>query len=153
MKKLFGILNTLTIFCFVQCIVEHSYLVNSILVNESGKSIQIMFYKGGNLNPEFEVVISTEERKQVSSNETFTYAGLLSINDFDSLVVKYDNDKRSVHYGFNKLGKNTHAILFDNQRNLFNDNNYSKEKILDKKYKHESEFTYTFTEQDYLSAN
>lgn len=140
------------VICLAQCVIEHSYLVNGIFINQAGKPIQILFYKGESLDTEFQVTMSTGDRKQVSSDEMFTYAGLLSIKDFDSLIVKFDNDKISVHYGFGKVGKNTDAILFDNQRNLFNDRNYVREKTLDKKYKHESEYTYTFIEKDYLDA-
>ena len=111
-----------------------------------------MFYKGGVLDTESQAVLPSGDRKQVSSDELFTYAGLLSIKDFDSLLVEFDNMKRSVHYGFNKIGDNPNAILFDNQRNLFNENNYTKETLVDKKYKYENEYTYTFIEQDYLNA-
>lgn len=152
MKVLITKFSILTIFCLTQCIIEHSYQVNSFIVNQSGKSLQIYFYKGGILDAEFQEVISKEEKRLVSSDETFTYSGLLSIEDFDSLIVEFDDMKKLVHYGFNKSGNNPNAILFDNQRNLFNEDNYVKETIENKKYKHESEHIFTFNEQDYLNA-
>lgn len=135
-----------------ECTIEHSYFTKGIILNESGVPLKIHFYKEGISNSEFQVAVSNGERKQVSAEEIFTYAGLLARGDFDSLVVDFDHSRKSVHYGFGKTGTNQDAILYDNQRSLFNEKNYVKQKIVDKKYKHESEYVFTITEQDYRDA-
>jgi hypothetical protein len=70
----------------------------------------------------------------------------------DSVIVEFNNTKRTTHYGYNKTGNNSHAILSTSNRSLFNGTNYVQKTIKDDKCHLETEFIYTFTEQDYLNA-
>ena len=70
----------------------------------------------------------------------------------DSIVVVFDNQKKAVHYDFNKIGNNPLAILFNDKRCLFNGLAYESKVLIDNKCYAETEFTYTFVEQDYLNA-
>jgi hypothetical protein len=70
----------------------------------------------------------------------------------DSLVVVFHSSKKAVHYFNNVTGKNPNALLTNNPRSLFNEDNYVQKTIIDDDCHLETEFIYTFTEQDYLNA-
>ena len=70
----------------------------------------------------------------------------------DSFVVTFDNVYSIVHYKPTLIGSNPKRYLYSSKRNIYNDSSYAinirsetgQEKFVD--------FTYTFTNQDYLDA-
>jgi hypothetical protein len=68
----------------------------------------------------------------------------------DSIVVEF-NGKKLIHYG-RKNGSNPNAVALTSNRSLFLEANYAKKTITEDKCYLKTEFVYTFTEADYLSA-
>ncbi|GAL83936.1 hypothetical protein MYP_1164 [Sporocytophaga myxococcoides] len=71
---------------------------------------------------------------------------------FDSLNIVFDDTISSVHYRQNLSGDNPEAIKFENNRNLYNEDNYVRKVVMEKKHYISTEYSFTFTEQDYLNA-
>jgi hypothetical protein len=125
-------------------------------MNTSIHKIKIMPYYKGNIYLEGVKNIPENSSSEVLfSRNRGKSAGLSYATDLmfsDSLFVLYDDSICAVHYPQNLTGDNPQAIKYDNTRNLFNEKNYQYKIISEEKYKIHTEYTFTFTEQDYLDA-
>ena len=112
-------------------------------------------FKNGNLVPSKDLSLNNGEIKQVfseSSEGKFDGATYLVTLNSDSAVVTYFDGKKSTYLFYRIVSSNGNPILFENDRNFFNLNNWKKEVILETEKKLETNFTFTFTKEDYLRA-
>lgn len=70
----------------------------------------------------------------------------------DSFTVIFDREYKIAHYKPALTGMNPKRYLYDSDRNLYNDSNYTSSLLVDEKYIRQWEYKYEFTEQDYLDA-
>lgn len=138
------------------CVLEHGGKFVSYIENDTTHQIELHYYKNGQENQDVYLSLNQNEIKEVlvtaGSDGLDSYPSHISGYEFDSLIVEFDNSRKAVHYNFNTAGPNPNAIMYDNPRNLFNEENYAERIIVEKKRRSEREFRYTFTEQDYLDA-
>ena len=80
----------------------------------------------------------------------YSYASYLSFND--STLVIYDDSIQIVHYSYKESKNQLLGILYDSSRSLYNENNYIRKIKQEEKHYISNEYTFTFTEQDYLDA-
>ena len=142
--------------------------LKSIIENKSSREIKIYFYHNGIKNNEF-LVLKRNDRienlyfrcdkrifnKDISPQVIETFGGSGEYGSrfpIDSIAVIYESKKEKIHIAFSKNSKNPLSINIDEERNLFNLENYSFMKIVDEKCSFEGEAIYTFSEQDYLEA-
>jgi len=152
------ILVLINLALFWGCHPQKGFKTISVLENQTEHQIIISYYRNGSLNKQNGVLINANETKEVlhsaenGKGPGMTYSTLLQGADFDSAIVAFDNNRKSVHYGYNKTGSNPNAVLYPSPRSIFNEENYTERIILGNKRLDEREFKYTFTEQDYLNA-
>ena len=149
MKKHFlSCLLTLIFFGCCKKSVESSLIIRNI----SPSKVSLQMYKNGIINKIPNVILKG------ASGAILDSAGL-KLRDVsslyflaDSIIVVFDNQKKTVHYGRNKTGNNPSAVLFADKRSLFNALAYESKVIIEKRCYSETDFIYTFGEQDYLNA-
>ena len=120
--------------------------------NTTSSNISIQMYKNGKLSKILNVILKGASGVILDSTKTKLRDALDFSRVADSVVVAFDNQKKAVHYDFNKTGNNPFAILFKDKRCLFNELAYESKVIIDDRCYAETEFVYTFVEQDYLNA-
>ena len=126
----------------------------SFIINASNHEIKIQPYDDGNLingniksipaNSTIKVLALTTRGKSTGPS----YA--TNIMFFDSLNIVFDDTLYSVHYRQNLSGNNPRAIKFENNRNIYIEDNYVQKVVMEKKHYISTEYSFTFTEQDYL---
>ena len=99
------------------CIKELSYSTSNFICNETNHSIKIIYYKNGLIENNLTIdPLSINSRKLVYRSNGFGKGNasnyLNSTIDMDSAIVIFDNTIEAIHYGYNKVGLNTKAILF-----------------------------------------
>lgn len=138
------------------CIDEPGGMVTSFLVNKSGHLVYLDYYKNGVPSADFSLMLNIDETKTVyvtsGSDGLFSYPDHISGSEFDSLVVRYGDTRKSIHCSFNKFCNQTSVFNFDSNRNLFNKDNWVKEVLKNTKAQYEAEYFYDFTIQDYDNA-
>ncbi len=139
------------------CTDQTSYKTVSLFENDTPHLITVKGYKNGTVNTLSEQTITAQQTKEVYVDQNdgkgrgLVYPG--EIAGLDSLVVEFDVGIKAIHYSsLTKNGTNPSALDFSNSRNLFNENNWIFKTVKETKRRLESEFSYTFTEQDYLNA-
>lgn len=142
----------------ISCTDQTSYKTVSLFINETSHLITLTGYKNGNVDPLSYQVIQMNETKEIYVDQNdgkgrgLVYPGEMA--GLDSLVVLFDNSKKAVHYGpLTQSGNNPLALDYNNGRNLFNEDNWNLKTLKDTRRRLESEFSYTFTEQDYMDTN
>ncbi len=155
MKKYF-ILYLLFI-VHVSCRYEESTSTTTFITNNSSHSIEIIPYYQG--------MISTIDIKDIAPNSTLSvlsnntrgksagYSYPIYLIAVDSVYVSYDNLNTVVYYKENSLSTNLKAITYDSSRSIYNEANYIRKILIESKRSISNEYTFTFTEQDYLDAN
>jgi len=139
------------------CTDQEWHETTSILENQSGYQVSISYYKNGSIDTEFSQVLNINESKEVlvdadaGKGRGLTYPTSIQGGEIDSAVVSFDN-RKAVHYGYNKTGRNVNAIIFTDPRNIFNLDSYTERIILETKKREEREVKYTFTQKDYTNA-
>ena len=120
--------------------------------NNTSFDVSIQMYKNGKLS-KIPTVILKGTSNVILDSTKIRLRDAADFNRFaDSIVVVFDNQKKAVHYSFNKTGDNPFAVLFKDKRCLFNGLAYESKVLIDNKCYAETEFIYTFVEQDYLDA-
>ena len=120
--------------------------------NNTSFNVSIQIYKSGKLSKIPNVILKGTSNVILDSTKIKLRDALDFNRVADSIVVVFDNQRKAVHYDFNKTGNNPFAILFKDKRSLFNGLAYESKVIIDNKCYAETEFIYTFVEQDYLNA-
>jgi hypothetical protein len=140
------------------CTDQSSYQTISFFVNETNHTIIIKGYENGIFNSSLQQSISPNQKlllytdKNDGKGRGFVYPVII-IGGLDSLVVEFDFIKKSTHNNSILLsGNNPKAIVFTNERNIFNENNWVLNTTKNTRRRLESEFTYTFTEKDFELA-
>ena len=152
MKKYTIIL--LLIISLLGCKCEGTSFTTSKVENLTNYNVTIKSYKDGVLDTR---ITSIEKKglKIIGETGGRTKSSSISMYFFmaDSLVVEFDGAKKAVHYGHGgKLEKNPNTIVVTSSRSLYNDKSYVFKTLIDDKCFLETEFSYIFTEQDFLNA-
>jgi hypothetical protein len=138
------------------CIREESTETISLLTNNSTHKIKITPYSQGTAVVKDIVEINGNSSLNVLSQANrgkgagISYASYLAFTD--SVEVVFDEQLRSTHYFQNSTGANPSAIRYENARSLYNEKNYTRKIISEKKNSITNEYTFSFTEEDYQAA-
>ena len=125
--------------------------LDQVITNSTSVRISVLSYKEtitykdttlAVLNPGDSFTISLSRRGTVHSFPKSLFIGLAN---FDSIQVRFADTLNVVHYITNtnqtdSVNVPDEAIAYDEERNLYNHNNYSKEKIEEDHYKAEYNF-------------
>lgn len=154
MKYIFLIFVILS---FLSCTNNTSYRTRFYLLNNSNKNLRLVNFKDGQPVNEKNISISNNEKILVYTDmgEGKSYLSTSYSNYLltDSIQVVFSDGKMATHYYINIIGNNTNAIRYPLERNLLNILvNWKKEILLDKEKRTETDYTYTFTNDDYLRA-
>ena len=146
----------LIIYIFLSaCRREESNNTVSFIDNETLHTIKILEYSNGLLSQEI-LIASSMGKKMVLNNNArgkgrgYSYASYLSFND--STLVVYDDSIQIVHYSYKESKNQLSGIQYDSSRSLYDENNYIRKITHEDKRSISNEYTYIFTEKDYLNA-
>lgn len=140
----------------ISCSKEKNTYSNSYGKNTTFHTIKVQPYKNGVIDNNTGFQLQANESKQIYYNNTrgknagLTYGA--ANQPADSFLVTFDNLWSIVHYKPTLVGNSSKRYLYSSRRNLYNDSSYVTVLSKDTKYSNHWEFTYTFTEQDYLDA-
>lgn len=128
--------------------------IDSIIVNESERGIGVTYYRDGN---EAGATIQLDPHESITILSSTAQHGVIypvytSSLALDSAVITFEN-KTAVHYNFKIFGKNLNAILYDGDRNFFNQVSWARQVLKNSRKHLEAQYSYTFTEDDYMNAN
>ena len=129
---------------------------NSYFVNNTNHYIKVQAFENDiityassfSLNNDTTLLVFQTINGGISDGVSFGYIN----QPLDSIVVTFDSLYSTTHYSWRLTGPNQKCYLFNSKRNIFNDSSYVVTLVNDSKYRHERNFVYTFTEQDYLDA-
>lgn len=142
---------------FASCNKDSVTISNTIFINNTSHSISVFGYNNGLLNQESSFDLNANDIKTVFTLNNRGIGEGLSFGEYfrpvDSFVVIFDNSFKITHYKPTLIGNNPKNYLFGSNRNIYNDSNYTNSIIIDKKFRREWNFEYTFIEQDFLDAN
>jgi|KBSSwiS6_1023812.scaffolds.fasta_scaffold00415_2 hypothetical protein len=150
--------NICLLFCIflLGCVKDKITISNTQFENTTSHSVKVDGYKNGLIQTESSFVLNANESKQVFHLNNGGIGSGLTFGGYnqplDSFVVIFDNTYRISHYKPNLIGTNNKRYLYSSKRNIYNDSSYVRNLLVDKKYKREWDFKYTFIEQDYLDA-
>ncbi len=145
----------IALYCCFACKCEGTFKVISVFENSSSHNIKIAYSIKQNVKlGDFSIPISTSQTVDIASGRSRGdwNVYLDRIYTLDSISITFDNSKKLVHYGPKVVQKNSNAILYSDSRNIFNEKSYEKNTLIDDGCYLETEYKYTFTEQDYLNA-
>jgi len=138
------------------CIKEDSTNTKTIFQNKSGHSIEIRPYiQGRKSNEDVKTIANNEsivilDRNNRGKGTGFSYPKYLLL--IDSVEVVFGGTVKAVHYHENIIIGNPKALGYTNSRNIFNEANYTRKITNEDKHNIYNEYTFVFTEQDYLNA-
>jgi hypothetical protein len=140
----------------ISCKCEGTFTSMTFIQNSPGHIITITYYKKSGFSSLENVMLLSNQDKKVDESggrgrgfvQSFTYG----LSQVDSLIINYDDNRKITHYGRYTSGNNRDAILYTSPRSLFNEANYVRKTLIDDRCYLETEYRYTFTEQDYLKA-
>lgn len=142
---------------FASCRHEESTYTTTIMNNNSSHSIKIIpYYQGTASIVDSKDISPNSALKILSSNTRGKSAGYsypIYLIAVDSIYVVYDNIATSVYYREGSTGANPKAIKYDSSRSLYNEKNYVRKIVTESKRSISNEYTFTFTENDYLDAH
>jgi hypothetical protein len=136
------------------CRHEESNDTVTFIDNKTLHTIKVLEYSNGLLLKE--IFNNRMDKKIVLNSNTrgkgggYSYASYLSFND--STLVVYDDSIQIVHYSYKESKNQLSGIFYDSSRSLYNRNNYIRKINQEEKHYISNEYTFNFTEQDYLDA-
>jgi hypothetical protein len=136
---------------------EESTNTKTVFQNKSGHSIEVRPYIQGRESIEDVKIIANNESIVILDKDNrgkgtgFTYPKY--ILSMDSVEVIFDGTVKAVHYSENIVIGNPKALGYANPRNIYNEANYIRKITSEDKNNIYNEYTFVFTEQDYLNAN
>jgi hypothetical protein len=138
------------------CIKEKVGHTTSFINNKTAHTIKLLPYNGATLDNANIKIVNPNSTLQVYD---FTVRGKTIepcfgtlLQPYDSVLVTYDDVVKIPHIKFNLPYTGNHKILFNTNRSISNANNWTKLITNETKYSLEGNFTYVFSEQDYLDA-
>lgn len=140
----------------MSCRYEESTFTKTFIANNSSHSLKLIpYYQGMSSNVDVKDVAPNSTLEILNNNNRgkgtgYSYA--IYLIPFDSLYVVYDNTDSCVYYRENSNGINSKAIKYDSIRSIYNVSNYVRKITQEDKRSISNEYTFTFTEQDYLDA-
>jgi len=155
MKRI--IILSLAVTSLFSCIKEDTTNTKTIFQNKSGHSIEVRPYIQGRKSIEDVKIIANNESIVILDKDNrgkgtgFTYPRY--ILSMDSVEVIFDGTVKAVHYNDNIVLGNPRALGYANPRNIYNEANYIRKITSEDKNNIYNEYTFVFTEQDYLNAN
>ena len=92
------------------------------------------------------------DKNEKGKGSGFSYPLYLAI--YDSVLVAFDDSIKAIHYSYatTNKGNNSKAIKYDSSRSIYNESNYIRKITQEDKRSISNEYTFTFTNQDYLDA-
>lgn len=139
------------------CTKEEMTLYSAYAKNGTGHKIEIRPYFFGSVPPAKVITILANDTKEIANGFDRGIVGNVGFNSnylsgSDSIIVVFDDLFKMTHY-FNAPSQLApkHYLLSSN-RNIYNKDNYAFSFVDQSKYKRESTYLYSFTEQDYLDA-
>ncbi len=139
------------------CKQEGDSYVQSLVLNKSNHKVDIYGYQNGQMISNLSYRILSNSKVEVG--ELRTFRGITKGNSFgvslafaDSIIVEFDNVKKSKH---NKLYDTLtcyYCLNYDNVNSIINQNSWKFNVLLQDKCALNGEWIYTITEQDYLNA-
>ncbi len=155
MKKILFVILILTL----SCKYEENTNTKSFINNNSAHLITIIPYYQGMIVKEDSVNIGINERYLILDKNNkgkgsgLLYSSYLAI--YDSVQVLFDNSFITTHYSYATTFSltNPKAIKYDSSRSIYNETNYIRKITMEDKRSISNEYTFTFTEQDYLDAS
>jgi hypothetical protein len=147
-----------SIVAFSSCNYEKSANTKSFINNNTFNKVTIIPYYQGFVVKEDSVQINSNQlvlvlnKNEKGKGSGFSYPLYLAI--YDSVLVAFDNSIHATHYSYatTNKGNNPKAIKIDSSRSIYNEVNYVRKIITESKRGISNEYTFTFTEQDYLDA-
>ena len=139
----------------VECRPEGNHSAKTYLVNNTSVEINIGQYSQSQKSGEVYILKPKHNISVVGNGgrgKSAGYSLATEISFYDSVVVVFNNADSAVHYRYNTTGNNPKAIKSSDQRSLYNRDAYSKRIVNEDKHTQSTEYTYTFTEKDYLNA-
>lgn len=139
------------IFLFLSCRKESSGKYTSYFNNQSKYEIELVCFKSGKIDQ-----FGTKRILPNQNTELYVSAGSDGLIAYDIHIAAYDSiifnlkDVNIVHYSYILKGDNMKALQYNHPRNIFNKINWSEKVIVNEKHKSVREYTYNFSEQDYL---
>jgi hypothetical protein len=147
----------LSIICLVSACDRNRPFYKSYLDNQTGQSFNLHYYKNGVIQDKLSFIFSKGEKKILFSSaasigDVNPYLSLELENEiyppvYDSLKIVFSNQKSLTYYNKGVIGNNRDAFAYENSRNLYNDANWVKSKDGDN-----TNYTFTYTKEDYLLA-
>jgi hypothetical protein len=145
-------------FCLflLSCQKEKVGNTNSVIRNSTNFVIKLLPYKNGILDnsnlkelpPNTDLVVYTANVRGKTLEPCF---GTL-LQPYDSILVTFNDSIKIPHIKFNLPYSGTHKILFNSNRSISNQNNWTQNIESEDKYSIRGRFTFTFVYQDYLDA-
>jgi hypothetical protein len=138
------------------CIKERIGYTKSFIANATAHTIRLLPYYGATSDNSNIIIVnpnSTAEvyKRNISGKTIDPCFGTL-LQQYDSVLITYDDVVKIPHIKFNLVYTGNHKILFSNSRSISNADHWAKLITNETKYSLEGNFTYTFVEQDYLDA-
>jgi len=136
------------------CSEETTFTVSK-LKNETNKQVNIIFYQNNNIASEYnvgpndEIIVSDVNNRGKGVGLTFPN---LELSNFDSAIITFDYIKKSIHFSQLHRFDSIRVLYFENNRNIFNEANFTRVVTSQTRHRINNEYTYIFSEQDYLNA-
>lgn len=145
----YGIFIILPILMYACC--KPIFYSETLITNNSTHAIELIPYKDGVELTQQAISCNTSETKKIYGDGGVS---LFDTLDADSIYVVFDNAYKNVHYSHesSKTSNNPDVIKVTDVRSLFNVDSYIHRIKEQTKCASGNEYTYTFTEQDYLDA-
>lgn len=134
---------------------EKNTLTNTVIKNPLPYFVKVNYYTNGLKKDSLALPVLSQ--KIVSSLDNrgkgsgLTYPNIV-ISFYDSAVISFNDTYTVTHYSKNTSASNPTALLFINQRNIFNQDNYQRTILNESKTFIQNEYIFEFTEQDYIYA-
>lgn len=138
------------------CIKENVGHTTSFINNTTAHTIKLLPYYGATLDNANIKIINPNSTLQVyASNvrgKTIEPCFGTLLAPYDSVLVTFDDIVKIPHIKFNLTYTGNHKVLFNTNRSISNANNWARLITNETKNSLEGNFTYVFSEQDYLDA-
>jgi hypothetical protein len=147
----------LSIICLISACDRNRPFYNSYLDNQTEQSFNLHYYKKGVIQNQLSLFLSKGEKKNIIKvpdgfgdvNPYLLFELEYEVDPpvYDSLKIVFSDQKSLTYYNKGVTGYNSNAFAYENSRNLYNDANWVKSKDGDN-----TNYTFTYTKEDYLLA-
>ena len=140
----------------ISCNKERNTTSDTFFINSTQHVVKVNAYVKGVVDSKISFELASNETKKVyhvntrGINHGISY-GYINM-PVDSFVVSFDNTYSIVHYKSNLISTNPKRYMFDSKRNIYNDSSYALSVKNETEIERDVEFSYVFTDQDYIDA-